>query len=351
VLKTIENAPNLILLNQPDNPTHETVENPNISSLNSNFVFLDAKKLENFYEKIQKCGHECYNLIGFENGHIVQIDLPVYCNNRACVEQGCKSHRGYLYKKEHLPQINKIKENIKVPKSYVFSDKHINIYEMQPHEIRKYIQHRLKTIFKICLILSRTEFSVHLELKLYDPNSKKDGHKYGQAYVHFHVVSGFIDVKKARSMSNFVVKYEYAISRDRIENYISKYASKTPYFHTSYDRDIYFLITYKTQMHRYSVRLKDCTSIERPHLWVMEHILERQLFNILRREEEKPNSFVPYYENLKYKYYEDKPPPKNNEVPACVFVYPGSNVKANKRKINNPRTQTTLNIKQTFWGG
>jgi len=316
---------NQILERQIDsvNVCHETTENPYICSRSSNFTFEQQKILENLYEKMEKCGLETYNMIGMVDGLVKLAELPVYCNNRSCTEEGCKEHRGYLYKRNHLPQINSLRNGIEKPKAYVFTGYNIEYKTHDIENIRKFCRSRMVYLYRLLSDLSRTEFSVHMELKLYP----KGHEKYGKAWLHFHVVSGYIDVHKARSRWKRVVKYEQALKFENIERYISKYASKVPFFQESDDRDFYHLVVYKTQMHRYSMALKDCEKINRQQNWYLEDLLEKELFNSYKREAEREDSFTPYYENFKNKLNQDRPPPET-DIPACVYVYP----KFRKRK-------------------
>jgi len=297
-----------------------SAEIPHISSPYSNFTFEQQKKLDNFHKKVAGCGSETYNLVGFQDGHIKQVELPVFCNNRSCDNPGCKKHRKYLYKRNHQPQFDFLKESIKRPKAYVFSGWNIPLYEWSISKTRWFCRAKLRRLYQVLKELSVTEFSVHMEIKFYPKGHKK----YGIGWLHFHVVSGFIDVAKARSLWKRVVKYETAIKFEYLEGYISKYASKTPALATDYDRDIYHLIVYKTQMHRYSIALSECEREERVQQWYLEDLLEREVYNCIRSDIRRNGGYnqfaVDYERRLRN---EDKPPPPSWDD-LTAEVYEGS---------------------------
>lgn len=281
-------------------------KNDHISSPYSNFTFEQQKKLSNFHRKIEKCGVESYNLVGCQEGQIKQIELPVYCNNRSCDNPGCKKHRKYLYKRKHKPQFEFLKEHIKRPKSYVFSGWNIPLHEWSVDFTRSFCRGKLRRLYQVLKELSVTEFSVHMEVKFYPEGHKK----YGVGWLHFHVVSGYIDVHKARALWKRVVKYETAIKFEYLEGYISKYASKTPALASDYDRDLYHLLVYKSQMHRYSIALSKCEREKRDQQWFLEDLLEREVYNCIssdiRRNGGYNQGLVDYE---KRKLNEGKPPP------------------------------------------
>ena len=77
-------------------------------------------------------------------------------------------------------------------------------------------------------------------------------------------------------------------------------------------------------MHRYSMALNECEQLERQQTWYLEDLLEKELLNSYKREHYREHSFTPYFDNFTQKLNQDKPPPKNkeNDIPACVYVYP-----------------------------
>lgn len=279
------------------------------SSPYSNFTFEQQNLLDVFYEKRAKCGQDFYNLIGPPDEHgVIQLAcLPVFCNNRACDNAGCKDHRKYLYKRNHEPQINHLKKDIRKPKAYVFSGWNIPLFEWDVGFIREFCRMKMIKLYRICRSISRSEFSIHMEIKLYPEGHEKEG----IGWLHFHVVSGYIDVHKAREMWKRVVKYEQAIKYECLEGYISKYASKTPVMDTFVKRDVYHLIVYKTQMHRYSIRLSECERVKRKQLWYIEDLLLKEVFNRIRSEAEDPCYYNCWYEEHKKEFMNcDKPPTK-----------------------------------------
>lgn len=285
-------------------------KNHAFSSLSRNLTFEHSELLSNLYEKLANCGLETYAFIGpVKNGKHIFAEVPVYCDNRSCSNPDCKKHRLYKYKREHEPQLEYLKDNIDVPKAYVFTGWNIPIYEWDVDFTKKFVRKRLARLYLLLKKLSHTVFSIHMELKLYPV-----GHpKYGMAYLHFHVVSGFIDVGKARQYWKRVVKYEHALSMDAIEGYISKYASKTPIFGCDNDRSMYHLIVYKTQMHRYSVGLQDCKKYEKNHeqLWFREDLIVMEAMACLKTRVERDNGYSKVLDDYMHRIYsDDKPPPK-----------------------------------------
>jgi hypothetical protein len=90
-----------------------------------------------------------------------------------------------------------------------------------------------------------------MEIKVY-PKTHKD---FGMAYLHFHVVSGgFRNLKLLRKNWGRQISYEVAIRPKNLGRYVSKYASKTPFFDYELNRWYYHLLVYKTQMHRFSCK-------------------------------------------------------------------------------------------------
>ena len=57
-------------------------------------------------------------------------EVPVYCDNRCCLNPLCKKHRSYKFKNEHEDQIGQLKKYIQVPKSYIFTTPTMSIYKM-----------------------------------------------------------------------------------------------------------------------------------------------------------------------------------------------------------------------------
>jgi len=209
-----------IILNEPQN----NQKNVPISSTCSpirNLVkkkrLTDNQKLANFHNKIDVCGTTFYDVVKRETSDLHSV--PVYCDNRACTKIGCQKHRRSQFRKE-------------------------------PNEFKSFAREKFLHLFHILKEVkfgAASEFSIHMELKFNSDDS---------VYLHFHVVMGGINcrIKTMRSLWGRVVKYEGAIEPEFVSEYVSKYASKTPDFQNSdFIRDWYFLVTYKIQMHRFSI--------------------------------------------------------------------------------------------------
>ena len=176
--------------------------------------------------------------------------MPVYCDNRACTKKGCQNHRRSQFRKEHNAQQQVVTTSMKSPKAWIFTGWRIDIIDMAPNEFKSFASEKFLHLYHILKEVkfgAISEFSIHMELKFNADDS---------VYLHFHVVMGGINcrIKTMRSLWGRVVKYEGAIKPEFVSEYVSKYASKTPYFQDSdFTRDWYFLVTYKMQMHRFSI--------------------------------------------------------------------------------------------------
>jgi len=139
---------------------------------------------------------------------------------------------------------------MKKPKAWVFTGWRIDVLDMSPNEFKSFAREKFLHLYHILKEVkfgAVSEFSIHMELKFNSDDS---------VYLHFHVVMGGINcrIKTMRSLWGRVVKYEGAIEPEFVSEYVSKYASKTPDFQDSdFIRDWYFLVTYKIQMHRFSI--------------------------------------------------------------------------------------------------
>ena len=139
---------------------------------------------------------------------------------------------------------------MKKPKAWVFTGWRIDVPGMSPNEFKSFAREKFLQLYHILKEVkfgAVSEFSIHMELKFNSDDS---------VYLHFHVVMGGINcrIKTMRSLWGRVVKYEGAIEPEFVSEYVSKYASKTPDFQDSdFIRDWYFLVTYKIQMHRFSI--------------------------------------------------------------------------------------------------
>jgi len=306
-----------------------------VRSPNRNFSFEQQKKIDKFRLKTDNCGRKHINLVGRNaKGEIVDSSLPVYCDNRSCMDSGCKKHRYYQYKKKHQPQINYLHQTIKKPKGYVFTGFHLDLLNTSVDDLKIRCRKRHLFLFKILQKLSKTPFSMHQELKLYPAKCSRDSDickscskscshgsscpKYGTAFLHWHVVSGFIDVKKARNLWKRVVKYEEAIKREELEKYVSKYASKTPFFADELIQEVYFLVTYKQHMHRYSVPQKDCLDVTEESEFILEDDIILDVYRTKKAQHRYGgNYYDPWYEKRRkevsiieeWKDGDEPPPP------------------------------------------
>ncbi|PNX49390.1 MAG: hypothetical protein BV457_01945 [Thermoplasmata archaeon M9B1D] len=302
-----------------DSILEDSVSNIPLGSPNRNFIHLDEKssqKIDYLYEKMASCGSEFREYLSQEGEHKV---LPVYCDNRSCDKPECKEHRLYKYRKEHQGQINVLNKSMRKPKGWVFSGWKIPINELD----RTFCRKKLVFLFNLLKVFSVSEFSVHMEIKVY-PKTHKD---FGMAYLHFHVVSGGLkDLHFIRKKWGRQIKYETAIRPKSLGYYVSKYASKTPIFDYEPNRWYYHLLVYKTQMHRFSCKPED--SIKVGSEWVCLDVVlsevKRELYrysylnpaNSLRRNKkgrlqyfkilESPDKEREFSESVNFRWYNPK---------------------------------------------
>jgi hypothetical protein len=224
--------------------------------------------------------------------------LPVFCDNRICDNPDCKQHRLYKYMRYHRSQIKALQGSMRNPKAWIFTGWVVPVYELD----RGFVQDKLRYLFKILSSKkygSSTEFSIHMELKVYP-----EGHRnYGCFYVHFHVVSGGMkDLRMVRCLWKRQVCYEEAIRSDALGYYVSKYASKTPTFPDDNHRYCYAMIVYKLQMHRFSSGRSEFIASG----WLCLSRIENEVRNSLYRDYYlNPSSKNCYY----FKFLESVPPP------------------------------------------
>ncbi len=229
-------------------------------------------KLASVWSRIDECGESREEFVD-SDGNI--IDVPTYCNNRACTNEKCMDHRLYLYMREHIGQIKGLNKGIREPKAWIFTDCKVRIDKLS----REYIRKRVLLLYKILDIKkhrkygSVSPYSVHMELKLYKMRcedcktcnncfKRKDYHceigdscpQFEMVFLHFHVVSGGVkDLRLVRLLWGKVIREEDAINRESLGYYVSKYANKTPNFPSSVHADFYILLVYKTRMHLFNV--------------------------------------------------------------------------------------------------
>lgn len=325
-----------------------------------NFNIFDSPIVKNIKERISICGE---NSVEFYNAKEDKFyEFPTYCNNRCCENPGCKDHRGYLYMKSHLAQIQTIDAQIKKPKGFVFSDIKKPLKEFN----KKYIRYRMKKLYNLLERFSLTPFSIHLELKLYpdtcdlinqhqckkcihkEKYNCKNGDKCrfsGLCFLHFHVITGFIDkLGVVRKIWGFHVSSQKAISKN-LTNYVAKYASKTPIFANEENQFIYGLLVYKTQMHRFSIKPTEILSeFSGCSDWVCVDLLIGEIKSTIQRNRKRHRywghftDFAPIIDkppdidNDVYGYYFGEPPKPKPDIPGCVHINPPSKPIGNKKK-------------------
>jgi hypothetical protein len=238
-------------------------QNPPLSSPFRNFIFSTHPFLQKLSTKLSNCGRDFITLLNKTT--LEQISIPLFCDNRVCLNPECQKHRLYKFMRAHIEQIKALNENMRAPKGWVFSDVKL------PYPIdRFYCQERLK---ELVYLLDKTKhpkygsnsaYSVHMEIKL---NSDS-------WYLHFHGVSGGItNLGLVRRLWGKVIKYENAINPIDLGYYVSKYSSKVPKFPTKEAYLEYAFSTYKMQMHRFSCKVPP---VLRASDWV---IIERNVHN------------------------------------------------------------------------
>jgi hypothetical protein len=274
-----------------------------------NFILSDHENtLERFHEKVQKCGQELNEYVDRQTNELVTF--PIYCDNRSCDNPECKDHRLYKYKKEHGGQIEVLQKTMNKPKGWVFSGWVIPYEDYD----RRMIQDKLIELYRLLSHVkygSVTEFSIHMELKTYGV-----GHKnYGCVYLHFHVVCGGLkDLRYVRHVWGRQIRYEDAIRPEDLAHYVSKYASKTPHFATCVDQDVYHVMTYKLQMHRFSVTCERFEKMDGRYI-LMDVLIHECKKAVYRDSWLCPDSRKNYY----FAILDDRPPtgPKLFEVDEC----------------------------------
>jgi hypothetical protein len=273
------------------------LENEPFSALSSPLIGTYVFDYAKLCSKIDNCGLKFDEYFPPDGGE--SKILAIFCDNRVCDNSACKDHRLYKYMRLHREQIDELRKSMYKPKAWVFTGWVIPVSDFS----RSFAQEKLVFLFRILKSSSVSEFSIHMELKVYPA-----GHKHeGCFYLHFHVVSaGFKDLRFIRKRWGRQIRYEEAICPDDLGYYVSKYASKTPFFADDRIKFFYARIVYKLQMHRFSVG--HSTFI--PSGWVSLSSLEREVRACLYKDSYlNPDSSKRYF----YKFLEpsvDKPPPQ-----------------------------------------
>jgi hypothetical protein len=230
---------------------NENIKNDDNISLGSPIgtsYFKDYKSVFNLYNKLSNCGTGYYRLVNKKTGETVS--LPVYCDNRVCTNPNCKKHRLYQYMRKHEAQIIQINYDMRKPKAWVFTT------ERKPFPIdRDYCRKKFK---QLNVLLrkdkhqkygSKSKYSIHMEIKLYAPSNR---YPYETWYLHFHVTSALIEnLRLVRKLWGYQIFYEKGINSEDLSYYVSKYASKVPFFPSRNAFMEYAGTVYKLKMHSF----------------------------------------------------------------------------------------------------
>jgi len=221
----------------------ELPEKSALSSPNRNSLFFTSSQtaiLDNFYAKYGACGSTSIEFVNKYSSDVFCV--PVTCDNRACANPVCQDHRKYKFQKQHGGQEHALQKSMTKPKGWVFTGWRYPV----EYFTRDFCRAMFLKLFHLLNVQSLTEFSIHMELKLYGD---------GTAYLHFHVVCGGLrDFRYTQKRWGRYIKYETAIKPENLGEYVSKYASKTPKFFSEYQRSCYHLLVYKLYMHRFSAK-------------------------------------------------------------------------------------------------
>jgi len=275
--------------------------NEPLSSPYRNFSFSESEKIDSLNSRMERCGSDFKEYVSPLGEFKV---LPVHCDNRACDKPECQKHRLYKYRRKHSGQINILNRSMRKPKAWVFTGWKFPIEKLD----RSFCRKKLVFLFKLLKSLSVSEFSVHMEVKVY-PKNHRD---FGRGYLHFHVVSaGFKDLRFIRKRWGRQVRYEEAIKPESLGYYVSKYASKTPFFDFEPYRWYYHLLVYKTQMHRFSCKpddsfvKSDWVCLDSAINEARNCLYRSSYLNVNNRMSDKNKGSLLYFKIL-------EPPPKSN---------------------------------------
>jgi hypothetical protein len=256
------------------------LEHDSLTSVSSPVSYGEHR---NFHKKISTCGQNYGEYYNTKTGESKVLRL--FCDNRSCLNPDCQNHRLYKYMVKHRHQINKINQNIRKPKSWIFT----TIRKPYPID-KKFINDRTTLLRDLLNIKkhnkygSTSDYTHHLEIKI-SPDSW---------YLHYHVVSGgMTDLRLIRQLWGYQIKYESAINPENLAYYISKYASKVPRFDSLDHYYQYANLVYKLKMHEFSVRgLKLTTD------WVLVRTTQRSSSDMSFFELE--NWFIKYFDDFGY---------------------------------------------------
>jgi hypothetical protein len=199
-----------------------------------------------FLERIGNCGTESRELVD-ASGFFIEV--PICCDSRACKNPDCQKHRGKQFTKAHSSQIQELQHSMKKPKGWVFTGW---ILEGNLQNHRTFIMSKTLFLYQLLKKFSSSEFSIHCEIK---PQANN------KWYLHWHVVSGGVkDFKFLQARWGRYVKYETAIHKNKLAEYVAKYSSKVPKFPNEAMWLQYALTTYKLRLHRFSTKNLKATS-------------------------------------------------------------------------------------------
>jgi hypothetical protein len=214
--------------------------------VNIESIFETYPVVKRIYDKISNCGSVYLKFLNIKT--LETINIRAFCDNRVCKNPECQKHRLLKFMKEHMYQIFQIQKDMRKPKAWIFT-----IPRMGYPINRKYCMNKLKFLYyllskdKHSSFGSNSLFSIHMEIKP-DVDSW---------FLHFHVVSGGItNLRFIRKKWKYMIRYQTAISPKKLSRYVSKYASKTPFFPNKWAFFEYAQAVYKLQMHRFSTRIK-----------------------------------------------------------------------------------------------
>ena len=252
------------------------------------------------YEHIENCGSKTVEMVNSQSNF---IDVPVFCNNRACQSPECNAHRGKLHLKNHGSQVSYAEHYIKSPKSFVFTGWVLNC---SIEDIREIARKQLIRLFELLTKQSKTTFIIYTEFKL-----KEDG----SYYLHFHVVTGSVgDIHLTATLWGRKVLYEYPVkSSESLIKYIKKYTGKSPVLNNFEAQKEYLTLTYKLQMCRYDIPRKKAEmefKINSLQTCYPVSLIVSEMNSVNKRMSEW-GEYVPYLDN-----------PPNDIIPSCVYVYP-----------------------------
>ena len=192
--------------------------------------------------RIVKCGVDSVVLRDEQDNY---KELPSYCDNRICMDEGCNAHRGYQYAKVHAAQIDFMRAKIRKPKAWIFTQP-LRDYPIT-RDVLASERKRLIVILNHPLYGASSPYVLHMEIALHA----------NHWYLHFHVIMGGVkSLKRVRGQYGSVVKYEDAVKREDLERYIGKYASKVPALKDEGMGAEYLIhygsVVYKLEMHTFS---------------------------------------------------------------------------------------------------